>query len=837
MKTRLLSLILCIALLVGIPAISAFAEYAFASTDNNADAYTVVKEEDGFRLYVNGKLINETGMYFNGTDYFYVEPSGLLAYNEDIYTYYSDILPKAYYRFGTDCKLMQNGWADMGNIGKFYFKDKIPVKGLNKIDDDYYFFNLNNANLRTNADFTIGENEYGLAAGAYHFGKDGKMEYKLDTPKDSPIRPECTEHKWGKWVLTTKPTYTEKGEETRPCLRCGLTEARATDIVTCDHVWRNWYITEEPTEEKEGTQERFCFVCHTYETDSVPVLDCIHSYGDWTVLKAPTYEEEGIRVRYCRKCGEDQNAYIPVLQDAVPAATATATNVKVSNAFSDNMMLQRDKKLSVWGTADASSGTVVVTFGAETAVANVGADSLWKAEFSKTFRADGEGQRLCVYGADSKAAFSDVLVGDVYYVIGQSNVFYTMENLTLELEAKGLSSEINWDYDDSRDIRFFRCHAGDTATMSGIFAQGTELEYLTLTTDREWMTASEVQYNNTDPTSFSALGYLMAYNMSNKTDIPIGIIEIDAAGMPLISFAPNQLASKWGDEIMNPATGVYTYNLRNGLCANELMISRFVYNHFIHPIRHFSTAGIVWYQGESDALNSIDKWGENNNTYAYQFAELMKYFRSSFGNSDFPVYMIEFPTSFSNSGANAHIDFGSLRGDQGVIGKLISDFHLVSSADFFSDITWYNSLHPYIKHKQAMRLADIVLANGYSIGDINYVKGPQFDHITYSGNSATVTYTNVGDGLKKNSGSYVYGYDVWLGELDIYGLMVWVPATSVSITGKDQITINAASPIKGVRYHANTEAGYPGFGEAFPHLSLNLANSNNVPASAFVDIK
>ncbi len=108
---------------------------------------------------------------------------------------------------------------------------------------------------------------------------------------------------------------------------------------------------------------------------------------------------------------------------------------------------------------------------------------------------------------------------------------------------------------------------------------------------------------------FSALGYLFAINMTNKSDVPVGVIEIDATGLPLACFAPNELAEKWGHEIYDEATGTYYFGYQ-GL-SNPIMKTRFIYNQRIYPLKNFSCAGIIWYQGESDWYNSKETYGKD----------------------------------------------------------------------------------------------------------------------------------------------------------------------------------------------------------------------------------
>ncbi len=518
------------------------------------------------------------------------------------------------------------------------------------------------------------------------------------------------------------------------------------------------------------------------------------------------------------------------ITEEITEITATATVANVSKAFTSNMMLQRDEPISVWGwSTKANEGKIVTATLGDMFGWGVVENGEWKITFPDTLPATTDPLMLTVNTTKATKNFRNILIGDVYYVIGQSNTFYGIANQVQEMQQNGLRP--NWDYSAERNIRFFRNSSTYTSSYTGTKAQGTttlleDVEY----TGTTWLTPTNIQNQVSAPPatgSFSALGYLFAYNMSNKTNVPIGVIEIDASGYPLIAFAPNELADKWGDESYNATTGVYTYNLNNGYVVNNAMPTRFAYNHLIYPLRNFATAGIIWYQGESDCMNTTEIWGENADTFSYQFTELMNFFRRDFANSDFPVYMIEFPTCYTNGGANAFIDMGGVQCEQGLISGMLSDFHLVNSSDMFSNTTWYNSLHPYIKEKQADRLANIVAANGYGIGNLSYVSGPVMTGVTYSGNSATVTFKNVGSGLKAYSGRNVDGFDVYV---KIGGTYTWIEVSNAYVSGTNQVIVPSNYTVLGVRYNRNTEY-------LFPTSGINLCNSNNIPASAFIDLK
>lgn len=543
-------------------------------------------------------------------------------------------------------------------------------------------------------------------------------------------------------------------------------------------------------------------------------------------------------VDYCKQANIDPSP------DPTPV-TGAATNIAVSKAFSDNMILQRDEPLSVWGTADPSSGNVYVAFAGQTAYAAVDSLGFWKATFNTTFSYTTTGQPLYVAGANQNITFNNVLIGDVYFMIGQSNVFYSMAEQIFDLSMKNMGTALNVDYNDSRNMRFYRISSTDYVGMTGYAAQGTATEYVDVYNGGSWMMPSDIMnqilmFSSYTPSGvmydrnvismevFSALGYQFAYNMTNLSDVPVGVIEIDAAGAPLISFAPNALASAWGHESYDATTSTYYYNL-NGVITNSQLKSRYVYNQQIYPLKNFSTAGIIWYQGESDAFNLRENFGNlYTNSYAFQFTQLMTYFRSNFGNSDFPVYIMELPACYDDSGTAAYMDIGGVRAEIGSIPRMLSDCHIVSSSDLWADTMWENNIHPYIKHLNAIRLASVVAMDKFGIYSADAVKGPVLADVVYSDKIAYLSFNNVGSGLTTADGTgYIKGLEI----LVLYnGAATWLPYEGNFITSGNQIKIDGGQfTVYGIRYNRSAEGIFP--------LTANLCNSNGMPAISFIDLK
>jgi sialate O-acetylesterase len=93
--------------------------------------------------------------------------------------------------------------------------------------------------------------------------------------------------------------------------------------------------------------------------------------------------------------------------------------VKLAPLFADNMVLQRDAKVAVWGTADAGE-KVALTVGRKTVKATTGADGRWSVKLAP-MKATAKPFDLTVTGS-STTVVHNVLVGDVWLCSGQSNM-------------------------------------------------------------------------------------------------------------------------------------------------------------------------------------------------------------------------------------------------------------------------------------------------------------------------------------------------------------------------------------------------------------------------------
>ena len=496
---------------------------------------------------------------------------------------------------------------------------------------------------------------------------------------------------------------------------------------------------------------------------------------------------------------------LPVVTEDEEAMKAEpAASFTVSRAFGNGMILQRNEYIRIWGWADDSqNGKRVEAEFSGLHGAAVIENGEWTITLGGTLPECTEGKTLRVFAADgAEKTFDDVLVGDVYWVIGQSNIWYPVSYI-LE-EPKASEEARNVEINNDLQIRLNRTYAGD---FGGIQI-GTNAVSRDVVNRRGWQKPKQGAYD------FSALGYFTALMLYNKMDrkVPIAMIEFDGNGCALHAFLPNEVRDELGISTVN-TSGVYS---APGVNAH---VSSFMYNHGMYAFQKMPIKGILWYQGESDCQDT----NNNNTAYAYRFTKLIEYLRNAHDqiHKDYPVYIVELPPIY------IAFDFAQVRMNMGSIPNMLANAHICPTSDLWKDKNYglnepvKNNLHPYNKWEISQRMTSIILADMNLEGKTSEVEGPLAVSCEFSedGRSATIKFTNVAEGLK-TSGSTAKGIKVLSGSRK-----TWTAASSIEIIDKDTVKITAKNEIHSVGYGS-------AYNDSFPE-KLTLCSSTGIPACAF----
>lgn len=200
--------------------------------------------------------------------------------------------------------------------------------------------------------------------------------------------------------------------------------------------------------------------------------------------------------------------------------------VKLPHIFSDNMVLQREKPIKIWGWADKGEA-VEVCFNGQKKKIKADKQGNWIIYFDKV--SIGKSYTIEIKGKDNQLSIKDILIGDVWLCSGQSN---------MEMPIRGWSSVLNYqDEIDNAEHPLIRAFNVDKS-MSG----QSESDF-----NGTWKVCSPQTVAD-----FSATAYFFARKLNRELNIPIGIINSSWGGTEIETWisddAYTKLPTQFGDK-------------------------------------------------------------------------------------------------------------------------------------------------------------------------------------------------------------------------------------------------------------------------------------------------
>jgi len=227
-------------------------------------------------------------------------------------------------------------------------------------------------------------------------------------------------------------------------------------------------------------------------------------------------------------------AAVIALAAMAPATTWSAESgaLRVHNIFGSNMVIQRDKPITIWGWAETGR-KVSVQFGQAKAEATAGGEAgRWEVTFPAQ-QADATGQKLIVTSGDKTIEMDNILIGDVWVMNGQSNMAFPLgkvDESDLEIPQANLPL-----------LRQIRISPNESYTLQTDLPDGKVSGWNVCTPQ----TAGGI----------SAIGYAFASRVQRALGIPIGIIDNARGGAAIQSLVPRHkfddhpLAARYAESV------------------------------------------------------------------------------------------------------------------------------------------------------------------------------------------------------------------------------------------------------------------------------------------------
>lgn len=395
--------------------------------------------------------------------------------------------------------------------------------------------------------------------------------------------------------------------------------------------------------------------------------------------------------------------------------------------FSDHVILQREMPVPVWGTAQAGA-TVTVAFRGQTVTGAADEKGKWLVKLA-SMTVQGEPAELVVTIGATVLTCKDVLVGDVYFCSGQSNMEMAMQDFpsTADDQAKALLPK----------LRYFRVGGADppasakdskkAPTKGDDKAAPAEGEGGG-DTDGKAPLIRGVWLSCTPETvkQFGATGFYFARKILQETGVPVGLIN-NARGSSRIE--------RW-----IPPEG---FPLVPGLVKPDGTLNQRPsdrYSHYFSNTRKvipFAIKGMLWYQGEHNTWT----W-DNEVNYCAKMNAMVTSLRQIWGQGDFPFYYVQLPQFAAENpdpaggGSWSKVRLGQLRALSS-----IPNAGMAITLDCED-----RSIHPDNKPEVGERLARLALVRDYGQKDLT-CSGPVFKEAAVEGGKMRVRFDHVGKGL------------------------------------------------------------------------------------------
>lgn len=192
---------------------------------------------------------------------------------------------------------------------------------------------------------------------------------------------------------------------------------------------------------------------------------------------------------------------------SIQAQTNTTDKLSINKLFSDQMILQQNSNITLWGKSAPYEKIFINTSWGSNQNTTTSEFGEWEVNI-KTLGASYKQHQITVYGMNQEIKINNVLIGEVWLASGQSNMEMDFNYCcnTTDYSAEEMQSA------NFPAIRMFNVKKRVEKTPTDIV-------------EGNWIAAI-----GKDITNFSAAAYFFAKKLHEKLDLPIGIIHASWGG-------------------------------------------------------------------------------------------------------------------------------------------------------------------------------------------------------------------------------------------------------------------------------------------------------------------
>lgn len=430
------------------------------------------------------------------------------------------------------------------------------------------------------------------------------------------------------------------------------------------------------------------------------------------------------------KTQENMKRIIPFLALAISALAAEA-KVVLPSIYTDNMVLQQQRTLTLKGKAKPQSEvSLKASWSRTTLTAKADGDGMWSMELS-TPKAGGP--YTLSFNDGEELTLKNVMVGEVWLGSGQSNMEMPMSTWggcpvdNYEVEIK------NANYPD---IRLFQVKNTIDKEERDCFSMEYDMG--------GWQEChSEIMPN------YSAMCYFFALHLYEALKVPVGIISSDWGGTPFESWTRSEIienvyntcpvvkeAKEKGfdrdalKEIYNSRVALANRGLgaKPGIEQDPDCINfpSNLWNAMIAPLRDFPLQGFIWYQGCSNVGNAPG--------YEAGFQAMIEDWRAQWKSPEMPFYFVQLANFLKPSDLQPESQWALLREAQAKA-LALKGTGMAVNIDLGDEV----NIHPGTKRELARRLSRIALNQTYGQKKVAFT-APIYQSYRIEGNKMHILF-------------------------------------------------------------------------------------------------
>jgi sialate O-acetylesterase len=384
---------------------------------------------------------------------------------------------------------------------------------------------------------------------------------------------------------------------------------------------------------------------------------------------------------------------------------AAEAAIKLPAIIGNNMVLQRDEPLPIWGW-DAPDTKVTVTIGETSVTATADGQGKWQVQLPAM--PAGGPHTMTIAGTDS-VKLENILVGEVWLCSGQSNMEWSV-NASLNAQQEIAAA----DHPQIRHIKI--SHVPADKPQDDVASSG-------------WQLSSPQTAGG-----FTATGYFFARHLQEQLNVPVGLIGSNWGGTRIEPWTP-PVGFGAVPALKDIADNLDKFPSKNPDGSLNHQTPLALYNGMIAPLVPYGIRGALWYQGESNNGEGM--------LYSEKMKALIAGWRALWNKPELPFYFVQLaPFRYG----------GSPESLPGIWEAQVATLSVPNTGMAVTvDISDIKDIHPKNKQDVGKRLALWALAKLYGKNDLVF-SGPLYKSMTVEGNKIRLAFDHVGGGLSSRDG-------------------------------------------------------------------------------------